>query len=143
MILLKRVKAIKEWVRTMNRAAAGTGSWLLLQRTPQLSLDITAQLLEQTSYSAWLEDERNAGRAAEERAFLAVLDEIWQETLDEREQQVLYGIFWEGRTATAIGRTLGLHHSVVGRCRERALEKLRAGLRYVLRYRSLVDSNQE
>jgi len=124
----------------MNRAAVGTGSWLLLQRTPQLSLDITAQLVEETSYAAWLEGERDALRAEEEQAFLAVLDEIWNEALSPREQQVLQGIYWEGKSVSAVGRALGLHHSIVGRCRERALEKLRAGLHYVLRYRALTES---
>ena len=123
----------------MNRAAVGTGPWLLSRRMPQLSLDITAQLVEQMSYAAWLEDERNAGRTEEERAFLAVLDEIWRDTLSEREQQVMQGIFWEGKSVTAVGRALGLHHSAVGRCRERALEKLRTGLHYVLRYQALIS----
>jgi len=123
----------------MNRAAVGTGSWLLLLRTPQLSLDVTAQLLEQMSYTAWLENERGTLRAGEEQAFLAVLNEIWNEALSPREQQVLQGIFWEGKSISAVGRALGLHHSIVGRCRERALEKLRAGLYYVLRYRALTE----
>jgi len=124
----------------MNRAAVGTGSWLLLQRAPRLSLD-AALLADQMSYAAWQEGERTRAGPAGDRAFLAVLDEIWDETLTPREQQVLRGIFWEGKSVSAVGRALGLHHSIVGRCRDRALEKLRAGLRYVLRYRALTDSS--
>ena len=128
----------------MNRAAVGIGPWLLQQRPrpSQVSLDMTAELLEQKSYAAWLEEERNAALALGERTFLAVLDEIWREKLTEQEQAVLQGIFAEGKSASAVGRELGLHHSRVGRCKETALEKLRAGLYYVLRYRALLAENE-
>ena len=126
----------------MNRAAVGIGSWLLLQRTPRLSLDITAQLLEQTSYMAWLEGERGADHAEEEQAFLAVLDEILCEALTPQEQQVLQGVFWEGKSISAVGRLLGIHHSVAGRCKERALEKIKTRLHYVMRYRALAASEK-
>ena len=123
----------------MNRAAVGIGSWLQQQRTPQLSTDITAQLLEQTSYTAWLEEERGAGRAEEEHALLAVLDEILNEALTPQERQVLQGVFWEGKSISAVGRALGIHHSVAGRCKERALEKIKTRLQYVMRYRALTE----
>ena len=123
----------------MNRTAVGIGSWLQQQRTPQLSTDITAQLLEQTSYAAWLEEERDMEHAEEEHALLAVLDEILNEALTQQEQQVLQGVFWEGKSISAVGRALGIHHSVAGRCKERALEKIKTRLQYVMRYRALTE----
>jgi DNA-directed RNA polymerase specialized sigma subunit len=124
----------------MNRAAIGVGPWLLQQRArlAPVSLDATTGLLEQESYAAWMQAEQNAALALEEQAFLSVVEEAWNAALSPQEQQVLTGIFNEGKSASAVGRVLGMHHSKVGRFKESALEKLRGRLEYVLRYRALL-----
>ncbi|MDR0531893.1 MAG: LuxR C-terminal-related transcriptional regulator [Oscillospiraceae bacterium] len=120
-----------------NRAAVGLGPWLLQKRgsANRLSLDATAQLLEHQSFAAWQAEQLEEEEAA--RIFARVFDEAWESELTPQEQAVLRGIYWDGKSEAAVARALGLHHSTVKRCRERAQGKLERGLRYVLRYREL------
>ena len=56
------------------------------------------------------------------------LAEVLEECLDEREQAVIRGRFWDGRTLAAIGETLGLSRERVRQLERQALGKLRRAL---------------
>jgi DNA-directed RNA polymerase specialized sigma subunit len=73
------------------------------------------------------------------RAMRALVREVWQGELSGLERHVLRGILLDGRSENDLARELGMHHSAVGRCRQRAEEKLRGGLRYVMRYAALLE----
>ncbi|MCL2495457.1 MAG: hypothetical protein FWE98_07370 [Oscillospiraceae bacterium] len=124
----------------MNRAAVGLGSWLQQggQGGPAMSLE-THGLLEGESFTRWcgerLELEAMPGR----EAMRALVREIWRGELDGTERLVLRATLLEGKSENEVGRALGLHHSAVGRCKRRAEEKLRGGLRYVIRYKTLLE----
>ena len=129
----------------MNRAAVGLGSWLLqgAESGRAVSLDAQDILLECESFARWEEGciERDAAPGRE--ALRALVWEVWRGELDSREQHVLRGLLLEGKSENELARELGLHHSAVGRCRKRAEEKLRGGLRYVIRYRTLMEQTPQ
>lgn len=129
----------------MNRAAVGLGSWLVqgAQGSRTVSLDTQDMLLELESFEQWREDALEEETAAGREAMRALIREAWQEELSDLERQVLRAVLLEGRSENELARALGLHHSAVGRCRRRAEEKLREGLRYVLRYRALLERMKE
>ena len=129
----------------MNRAAVGLGSWLLqgVQSGRTVSLDTQAVLLELESFEQWcgeaLEEDAEDGR----EALRALVREVWQEELSALERRVLRAVLLQGRSESELAREMGIHHSAVGRCRRRAEEKLRGGLRYVLRYMTLLERMKE
>ena len=127
----------------MNRAAVGLGSWLLqgTQSGRTVSLDTQGALLELLSFTRWREEGLEQAQSGE--AMRALVREIWQGELSGPERRVLRGLLIEGKSEQELARELGTHHSAVGRCRQRAEEKLRGGLRYVMRYRALVDQMEE
>ena len=124
----------------MNRAAVGLGSWLLqgAQGGRAVSLDAGA-LLECESFSRWKETCLEQDTVQDRDAMRALVREVWRGELDGREQAVLRALLLEGKSENELARELGLHHSAVGRCKKRAEEKLRGGLRYVIRYRALLE----
>ena len=128
----------------MNRAAVGLGSWLLqsAQGIQAVTLD-AGLLLEHESFARWREEGLEEDMAAGKEAMRALVREVWSEALSGRERQVLRGILLEGKSENELARELGMHHTAVGRCRQRAEEKLRGGLRYVIRYRTLLDQMKE
>ena len=129
----------------MNRAAVGLGSWLLqgAQGGRAVSLDAQCVLLECESFTRWCGECLEQDAAPGRDAMRALVREVWRGELDSREQQVLRGMLLEGKSENELARELGLHHSAVGRCRRRAEEKLKGGLRYVIRYRTLLEQKQE
>ena len=128
----------------MNRAAVGLGSWLLqgAQGARAVSLD-AGLLLEHESFARWREEALEEDTAAGREAMRALVREIWSEALSGRERQVLRATLLEGKSENDLARELGMHHSAVGRCRRRAEEKLRGGLSYVIRYRTLLEQMKE
>ena len=129
----------------MNHDAAGVGSWLLRGVRPVCaSLDAqAAHALDQTSFARWQAE--CCGATDEDpahAALLALLREIWRDELNSGERAVLRGLHLAGKSQSALGRELGLHHSAVGRIRRRAEDKLRGGLGYALRYRELMKEEQ-
>jgi len=130
----------------MNHDASGVGSWLLrgVIRPVCASLDAqAAHALDQKSFARWQAEAFGAtGEDPAHAALLALLREIWREKLDDSERAVLRGLHLEGKSQTALGREMGLHHSAVGRLCRRAEEKLRSGLGYALRYRELVKEEK-
>ena len=129
----------------MNRAAVGLGPWLLqgAQSGRAVSLDAQGMLLEGESYVRWREACLEQDAASGREAMRALVREVWRGELDGREQCVLRGLLLEGKSENQLARELGLHHSAVGRCRRRAEEKLRGGLRYVIRYRTLLEQTAQ
>jgi len=129
----------------VNRAAVGLGSWLLrgAEGGRTVSLDAQGMLLEGESFTRWREVclEQDAAQARE--AMRALVWEVWRGELDAREQHVLRALLLEGKNENELARELGLHHSAVGRCRKRAEAKLRGGLRYVIRYRALLEQTAQ
>ena len=129
----------------MNRAAVGLGSWLLqgadCSRT--VSLDAQGMLLDGESFTRWGEERVEQDAAQGREAMRALVREVWRGELDSREQHVLRGLLLEGKSENELARELGLHHSAVGRCRRRAEEKLKGGLRYVIRYRTLLEQTAQ
>jgi len=124
----------------VNRAAVGLGSWLPgTQGGRTVSLDLQDVLLEFESFARWREEGIEREAAPGRRAMRALVREVWQGELSERERHVLRGILLDGRSENDLARELGMHHSAVGRCRQRAEEKLRGGLRYVMRYAALLE----
>jgi len=127
----------------VNRAAVGLGSWLTQGAKGGMSLDGQGAFLECESFTRWRDEciERDAapGRAA----MRALVWEVWHGELDGRERHVLRGLLLEGKSENELARELGLHHSAVGRCRQRAEAKLRGGLRYVIRYRALLEQTAQ
>jgi DNA-directed RNA polymerase specialized sigma24 family protein len=124
----------------VNRDAAGLGSWLLRESSRVISADAEAgHVLDQTSFLRWqMETCAGEGDPAYSALF-TLLREAWRDELDSRERAVLRGLHLDGKSESAIGREMGLHHSAVGRLRRRAEEKLREKLSYVLRYIKLVE----
>ena len=130
----------------VNRAAVGLGSWLLQSTQGTISLDAGADadmLVEYESFARWYEGHLEGDMAAGRQAMRALVRELWSEALSGRERQVLRAVLLEGKSENELARELGMHHSAVGRCRQRAEEKLRGGLRYVMRYRTLLDQMKE
>ena len=129
----------------MNRAAVGVGPWLLqgAQSGRPVSLDAQGMLLEGESYVCWREACLEQDAAPGREAMRALVREIWRGELDGRERHVLRGLLLEGKSENQLARELGLHHSAVGRCRRRAEEKLKGGLRYVIRYRTLLEQTAQ
>jgi len=129
----------------VNRAAVGLGSWLLqgADGSRAVSLDAQGMLLDGESFARWKEACTEQDAAQGREAMRALVREVWRGELDSREQQVLRGMLLEGKSENELARELGLHHSAVGRCRRRAEEKLKGGLRYVIRYRTLLEQKQE
>ena len=129
----------------MNRAAVGLGSWLLqgAQGGRTVSLDTQAMLLELESFAQWCEGTLEEGAADSREALRALVREAWQEELSALERRVLRAVLLQGRSESELAREMGIHHSAVGRCRRRAEEKLRGGLRYVLRYMTLLEQMKE
>ena len=125
----------------MNRAAVGLGSWLLLgaEGGRVVSLDAQGLLLECESFTRWKEACLEQEAAPGGDAMRALVREVWRGELDGRERLVLRALLLEGKSENELARELGLHHSAVGRCRKRAEAKLRGGLRYVIRYRALLE----
>ena len=129
----------------VNRAAVGLGSWLLrdAQDGRTLSLDTQGILLELESFTRWAEESRADEAAPGLQAIHALVREVWQGELSGQERRVLRGMLLEGKSENELARELGMHHSAVGRCRQRAEEKLRGGLRYVMRYRALLEQTAQ
>ncbi|MCL2298723.1 MAG: hypothetical protein FWC27_01075 [Firmicutes bacterium] len=128
----------------MNRAAVGLGSWLQgAQGSRTVSLDTQDMLLELRSFAQWREEALEEESADGREALRALVREVWRGELSGREQHVLRCVLLEGKSESELARELGLHHSAVGRCRKRAEEKLRGGLRYVLRYITLLERTKE
>jgi DNA-directed RNA polymerase specialized sigma subunit len=129
----------------VNRAAVGLGSWLLqgAQGGRTVSLDTQDMLLEMESFEQWRGAALEEGAADSREALRALIREAWQEELSDLERHVLRAVLLEGKSENELARALGVHHSAVGRCRRRAEEKLRGGLRYVLRYKALLERMKE
>ena len=129
----------------MNRAAVGLGSWLLqgAQGGRTVSLDTQGMLLELDSFDQWREDALEEDAAESREALRALVREVWQGELSALERRVLRSVLLQGKSENELAREMGLHHSAVGRCRRRAEEKLRGGLRYVLRYMTLLERMKE
>ena len=124
----------------MNRAAVGLGPWLLqnTQSSRAVSLDAQNVLLEFESLARWREECLEQDMAQGREALRALVCEVWRGELSAQERLVLRALVLEGKNENELAKELGLHHSAVGRCRRRAEEKLRGGLRYVIRYRALL-----
>ena len=129
----------------MNRAAVGLGSWLLqgMESGRTVSLDTQGTLLELESFMRWDAQCREDGAGESREALRALVREIWQGELSGQEREVLRAMLLEGKSERDLSRELGMHHSAVGRCRQRAEEKLRGGLRYVMRYRTLLEQTKD
>jgi len=129
----------------LNRAAVGLGSWLLqgAQGGRTVSLDTQGMLLELDSFDQWREDALEEDAAESREALRALVREVWQGELSALERRVLRSVLLQGKSENELAREMGLHHSAVGRCRRRAEEKLRGGLRYVLRYMTLLERMKE
>jgi DNA-directed RNA polymerase specialized sigma subunit len=126
----------------MNRAAVGLGSWLLqAQEGRRVSLDLQGVLLDCESFAHWREESVEDGQ--ERELMRTLVREIWQGELSGRERHVLRAMLLEGKSENELARELGMHHSAVGRCRQRAEEKMRGGLRYVMRYRALLEQLEQ
>lgn len=124
----------------MNRAAVGLGSWLLQNtQSRTVSLDMQGVLMEAESFARWNEAARSREAQPKRQALAALVQEVWRQELNEQEQAVLQAVLLDGKSESALARELGVHHSFVGRCRRRAEEKLRGGLRYVIRYSELLE----
>jgi DNA-directed RNA polymerase specialized sigma24 family protein len=121
----------------MNRAAVGLGSWLETRgaHAAGVSLDAQESILNLHSFALW-QTSPDTAQSARQQALHALVRELFAQ-LEPQEQSVLRGVHLEGRSARALARSLGLHHSAVGRLRAKAEEKLRGGLAAVLRYRAL------
>lgn len=129
----------------MNRAAIGLGSWLLkgTENSRTVSLDTQGILLELESYARWKDEMRSQEALPRQQALHALVREVWQSELNQQEQMVLQALFLQGKSESQLARELGVHHSAVGRCKKRAQAKLKGGLRYVMRYRELLDQAME
>ena len=129
----------------MNRAAVGLGSWLLqgAQGSRRVSLDTQDMLLELNSFEQWREEALEEDASQGREALRALVREVWQGELSTMERRVLRAVLLQGRSENELAREMGIHHSAVGRCRRRAEEKLRGGLRYVLRYMTLLERMKE
>jgi len=129
---------------TMNREAAGLGSWLPRDapRPVSASLEDQGPLLDFQSFRWWQAQGERAADAGH-AALTELLREIWREELTARERAVLRGVHLRKKSEAALARELGLHHSAVARLRGRGEEKLRGGLGYVMRYRTLVEQINE
>ena len=126
----------------MNRAAVGLGSWLQQggQGGPAMSLEKHGMmLLEGESFTRWCDERLELEALPGREAMRALVREVWRGELDGTERLVLRALLLEGKSENEVGRALGLHHSAVGRCKRRAEEKLRGGLRYVIRYKTLLE----
>ena len=129
----------------MNRAAVGLGSWLL-QNTPgsrTVSLDFQGMLLDFESLTQWREVCAEQDMAQGREALHMLVREVWRGELSTLERHVLRALLLEGRSENELAKELGLHHSAVGRCKKRAEEKLKGGLRYVMRYRALLEQTAQ
>lgn len=125
----------------MNRAAAGLGSWLLqgAQGGRAVSLDTQGTLLDMASFTRWREENLEALGEQGREAMHALVREVWRDELSAWERDVLRALIFQGKSESELAREMGMHHSAVGRCRRRAEEKLKGGLRYVIRYRALLE----
>ena len=129
----------------MNRSAVGLGSWLLqgVESGRPVSLDTQGMLLELESFMRWETETRESDAAPDREVLRRLVREVWQRELSGRERQVLRAMLLEGKSENELAKELGMHHSAVGRCKKRAEEKLRGGLRYVMRYKTLLEQMKD
>jgi len=129
----------------VNRSAVGLGSWLLqgVESGRPVSLDTQGMLLELESFMRWETETRESDAAPDREVLRRLVREVWQRELSGRERQVLRAMLLEGKSENELAKELGMHHSAVGRCKKRAEEKLRGGLRYVMRYKTLLEQMKD
>ena len=113
----------------MNRGVATTG------RATCVSLDASPVIADYISFRQWQAQLHNTD-SAPRQALHALVRELFEQ-LEPNERAVLRGVHLEGKSTRAVALSIGLHHSVAGRLRLKAENKLRDALTVAIRLQEL------